>query len=273
MRRIVIASSKGGTGKTTTATSLAVGLARRGVRTLLVDADAQANATWTITGGAEVEAPTLTDVLLRSASADEAVRPTRVPGLDLLPADGTLSGANVALVNEVGRDARLRSAMAPLEGRWDFVVVDTAPTFTTILANALVFGVEVIVPIDAGMFAMLGLVQLQATIGEIREAYSNAALHLAGLVLTKVGRNNVHRDVEAGLRERFGAVVFRAVVPLSSKIEEAHTRGLTVLEHAPKSPGAAAYDQIVAEILNDGTGTEVGGGVAGVGRPGAHGAA
>src|SRR4051812_28594562 len=103
MRRIVIASAKGGTGKSTTATSLAVGLARRGHKTLLIDGDGQQNATWTVTGGAEVEGPTLADVLLRDALADEAIRATTTPGLDLLPSAATLNGANVALVHEVGR--------------------------------------------------------------------------------------------------------------------------------------------------------------------------
>jgi len=260
MRRIVIASGKGGSGKSTTATSLAVGLARRGHSTLLIDADGQGNSTWTVTGGAAVEGPTLADVLLRDALADEAIRATTTPRLDLLPAAASLNGANVALVHEVGRDARLRSAMAAVDGRWEFVIVDTAPAFSTILANALVYAAEVIVPVDAGMYAMLGLVQLQATIAEVREAYGNAALHLAGLLLTRVSRNNVHRDVEAGLRERFGELVFRSVVPLSSKVEEAHTRGLTVMDHAPKSPAALAYDRLVTEVIDHGSGTEVGGG-------------
>ena len=264
MRRIVIASFKGGVGKSTTATCLAEGLARRGFRTLLIDLDAQSNATWTAGRGAEIAGPTVGDVLMRHALADEAIRPTMTPGLDLLPAHYTLSGVNVALVQELGRDARLRSAMASVEGRWDYVVIDTAPTFTTLLANALVYGSEVIVPLDAAMYAMLGLVQVEATISEIREAYGNQALRLAGLLLTRVSRNTVCRDIEAGIRERFGDRVFAATIPQSVKVEEACTRGLTVLEHVPKSPPAVAYDQLVSEVIRDGERKEVGGRVAGV---------
>ena len=223
--------------------------------------------------GAEVVGPTLADVLLRHALADEAIRPTTTEGLDLLPADASLNGAAVALVQEVGRDARMRSAMAAVEGRWDFVIVDTAPAFSTILANALVFGHEVIVPIDAAMYAMLGLAQLQTTIGEVKEAYGNAALHLAGLVLTRVARNNTTRDIEAGLRERFGDLVFKSVVPLSAKVEEACTRGLTVLDYAPKSPAGVAYDQLVTEVIEHGRGAKERGGVAGVRGVGTHHAA
>ena len=108
MRRIVVASQKGGTAKSTTATCLAVGLARCGMRTLVIDCDAQANATWTLAGGAAVGGPTLADVLTRHAAADEAIRPTSTPNLDLLPGEGGLSGVNVALVQELGRDSRPR---------------------------------------------------------------------------------------------------------------------------------------------------------------------
>jgi chromosome partitioning protein len=218
---------------------------------LLIDCDGQSNATWTIMGGQPVEPPTLSGVLMRQAGAEDAVRPTSIPNLDILPADPSLSGVNVALVQELGRDTRLRSAMASLEGRWDFVVIDTAPSVTTILANALVYAEEVIVPVDVGIYGVLGLVQLMETIEEVAEAYSSS-IHLAGLLLTKVSRNNVSRDIEAELRSRFEGRVFSAVVPLSAKVEEAHTRGLTVLQHAPKSTAALAYAQFVEEVLSHG---------------------
>jgi chromosome partitioning protein len=273
MRRIIVASAKGGSCKSTTATCLAVGLAKRGHKTLIIDLDAQRNATWLIMHGAEVSGPTVGDVLLRSALADEAIRETSTPNLDLLPADASLNGANVALVQEVGRDARLRSAMAAAGDRWDYVIVDTAPAYSTVLANALVFGSEVIVPVDAGLYAMLGLGQLQSTIEEVREAYGNQSLHLAGLLLTRVARNNTTKDIEAGLRERFGELVYRSVVPLSAKVEEAVTRGLTVIEHAPKSPPAVAYDQFISEVIAHGKRKEIGGRDAGVGRARKTGAA
>ena len=113
---------------------------------------------------------------------------------------------------------------------------------------------------------MLGLVQLQATIAEVREAYGNDALRLAGLVLTKVSRNNVARDVEAELRSRFGAAGLRRDDPaVSAKIEEAHTRGQTVMEYAPRSAGALAYAQLVEEIEHGRA--KGGGGVEAVGGP------
>lgn len=267
MRRIVLASQKGGTGKSTTACALAVGLASRGHKTLLVDLDGQANATWTLTRGQGAEKPTVGDVLLRHALADEAIRATATPCLDLLPADASLNGANVALVQEIGRDTRLRSAMASVGDRWRFVIVDTAPAFSPVLANALVYGDEVIVPVDCGVYSLLGLAELQSTIDEVRHAYGGA-VRLAGILITRVARSNVCRDMEAQLRERFGPLVFKATIPASAKFDEAGSRGLTILEHAPKSPGAEAYQSLILEIEH-GDRTKERGRVAGKRRPGA----
>jgi chromosome partitioning protein len=252
MRRIAMVCLKGGSSKSTTTTALAVGLARRGHRTIVVDCDGQANATWTLLGGGAADAPTLAEVLTRHASADEAIRPTAVEGLDLLPASASLGGVNVALAQELGRDTRLRSALAPLDGRYDYQLFDTGPAFSTILANVLVTTSEVIVPLDPGVYAVLGLVELEGVIAEVKEAYGNDALRIAGLLLTKVSRNNVCRDIERGLRERFGPLVYRSTIPLSSKFEEAASRGTTILAHAPKSPGAVAYEAFIEEVIAHG---------------------
>lgn len=253
MRRIVVASQKGGTGKTSTVVNLAVGLARAGQRVLVIDADAQANTSWTLSRGQGTDPPTLGQVLTREALAEEAIRASQVSGVDLLPSDASLSATNVGLVHEVGRDVRLRSAMAGHWGRWDFVLVDTAPMVSTVLVNCLVFGAEVLVPIDVGMYAVLGLVDLQQTLSEVREAYSHSELHMAGLLLTRVSRNNVHRDIELELRSSYGTSVYRTCIPASVKVEEAATRALTVLEHAPHSPAARAYEDLVQEVLDYGS--------------------
>jgi chromosome partitioning protein len=252
-RRIAIASLKGGVGKTASAMAIAVGLAKRGLRTLLVDADQQANSTWSIMGGQGSDPPTLSAVLTREAMAADVIRQTTTPGLDLLPADGSLGGVNVALAQELGRDTRLRSALAPIDGRYDYIVYDSGPQMTTVLANVLVCATEVVTPLDPSVHAMLGLVALEAIIAEVREAYSNEALHLGGLLLTKmIARNNVCREVETELRSRYGKLVFKTTVPSSTKIEEANARGMCLLDYAPKSPGALAYFELVEEIVSHG---------------------
>jgi chromosome partitioning protein len=259
MRRIAVACLKGGSSKSTTSTSVAVGLARRGLRVLVIDSDASCNATWLLTGGQGADGPTLAEVLTRQASAAEAIRPSTVPGLELLPASSTLGAVNVQLAQELSRDTRLRSGLASIEGSYDFAIADTGPTFTTLLANVLVWATEVIVPADPGVFAMLGLVELQGVIEEVRDAYGNEGLHLAGLVLTRMARNNVHKDVEKSLRESYGDKVFAATIPLATAVEQAHTRAMTVMQHAPKSPAALAYDDLVREIIEHGRDAKDGG--------------
>lgn len=271
MRRIAIVSLKGGVGKTTTAAALAVGLARSGARVLAIDCDPQANASWTLLGGQGAEAPTIADVLMRRAATDEAIRPTPTPGLDLLPADSSLGGVNVALAQELGRDSRLRSALAGLDSRYDYLIADTGPQLSTLLVNALVAVDEVITPLDPGIYAVVGLVELQGVIGEVRDAY-NPGLRLAGLALTKTSRNNVVRDIEAELRARFGDLVFKATVPLAAAFEAACTRGTTILDHAPKSAGAIAYHQLIGEIIDHGRAKNRGRGAIGIG-PGTGGPA
>jgi chromosome partitioning protein len=145
----------------------------------------------------------------------------------------------------------LRSALAAVEGAYRYVIVDTGPSLTTLLVNALVAVEEVIVPVDMGVYAVLGLVELERIVAEIREAY-NPTLRLAGLVLTKCQRSNVCRDVETELRGRYGPIVFKATVPLSARVEEAHSRGLTVLDHAPRSAPALAYLSLVEEVVGHG---------------------
>jgi chromosome partitioning protein len=272
MRRIAITNLKGGSSKSTTATALAVGLARRGKRVLAIDIDSQANATWLLTGGQGADAPTLAEVLTRQAGALEAIRPSVIPNLDLLPASASLGAVNVMLAQELSRDTRLRSALARLDDSYDFAIADTGPSFTSLLANALVWAAEIIVPADPGVFAVLGLVELEGVVQEVREAYGNTDLHLAGLVLTRIARNNVHKDVEKSLRESYGAKVFRSTIPLSTVVEQAHTRAQTVMQFAPRSPAAMAYDSLVDEVLSYGRAQDRSR-KSSLGRPGANPAA
>jgi chromosome partitioning protein len=259
MRRIALASLKGGVGKTISATALAVCAARRGRKVLFVDADAQSNASWILLGGHKAEPPTLAQVLLGEVEAEDAIRGTATVGIDLLPADPAVNLANVALVQRhTGRDTRLRKAMAAFDGAYDLVVLDTAPTLTTVLINVLAYASEVIVPVDLGAFAVLGLMELEETVAEVADAL-NPGLRVVGLVLTRASRNNVCRELEAELRERYGSRVYGPTIPLSAKVEEACTRGTTVITHAPRSAGAVAYERLADEVLADGRAEERGG--------------
>jgi chromosome partitioning protein len=258
MRRIGFVSEKGGVAKTTTAINVAVGLARRGHRTLLVDVDPQANASLVLTEGRGAGPPTLAAVLLDQAEAIDAIRPTAVAGLELLPADVSLADAGLALADQIGRERRLRVALEEVEGRYDFVLLDTSPQRSLLTVNALCYIAEAIVPVDPGLFALAGLGQLQAAVEEVRRYLDNRALRIAGLVLTRTANNNVSRDVEAQLRGTFGALVHAAAIPTNAKVEEAHSRYQSVLDYAPRSAGAKAYAALVEEIIAHGHRTKDG---------------
>jgi chromosome partitioning protein len=257
MRKLGWIAEKGGVGKTTCCINSAVGLAKLGRRVLVVDLDPQSNASLVLLEGKPAEGPTVTGVMMGEAAAADAVRSTRTPGLDLLPADVALSEVNIALATRIGRERRLRAALADLEGEYDFVVVDTNPTRSLLTINALNFVEEVLVPIEPSLFALAGLGQLQTAIDEVAQYLDNKALRLAGLLLSRTRNDNTTRDVESQLREAFAGLVFQATIPTSAPVESAHSRYQSVLDFAPRSAGAVAFSKLVKEIDSHGSGTKV----------------
>jgi chromosome partitioning protein len=255
MRTIACLNWKGGSGKTTTAMSLAVGLAQRlpkRQRVLLVDSDPQYNATLLMLGGATPEAPTLTDVLLTDASAVDAIRATRVDRLDILPADGRLAECTVLLADELGRERRLRLALRSIEQTYSVCVVDSPPQLSLLTVNILQAVTEVIVPIDPGLFAIAGLGRLGETVDRVRHHLEHPDLAIVGLLLTRATKNKITQGLEAQLREAYGELVYRAVIPSAIAVEEAHASYRTIMEWAPQSPVAKAYGELVTEVLNYG---------------------
>jgi chromosome partitioning protein len=232
------------------AANLATGFDKR---VLLLDLDHQANVTAVLTRG-RLEGPTLAQVLLQGTPAREALRATLYDGLDLLPASAELADVNIALADPtgplgLGREHRLRRALAPLDGAYDYVIVDTGPQRTLLNVNVLNYVHEVLVPIDPGYWSLLGVQRLEELIGQVREYMDHAPLRIGGVLLTKVMHTNVAREVEAQVRAYFGARVFRTTIPHNVKVEEAHSRGLSVLDYAPESPGARAYLALTEEII------------------------
>lgn len=252
MRSIAVMNLKGGSGKTCTALCLAAGLAQRKRRVLLIDADPQSNATMTLLDGRPAESPALGHVLLDQASAAEAIRPTRLGRVDILPADGQLADAALMLADQIGREHRLRAALRAIEDRYAFVLIDSAPQLNLVSINTLAYVREVLVPVDAGLYSVAGLTRLQEAVGQVRKYLDNPALHISGLVVTRAHHNRATKDIEAQLRELFGPLVHQAVIPHSVRVEEAVARHRTVLEFAPKSPPALAYLGLVKEILGHG---------------------
>jgi chromosome partitioning protein len=259
VRKIAFVAEKGGVGKTSIAVNVSVGAARRGLRTLVIDADPQGNATLALTGGQGAgDGPTLADVLMGDAGPAEAIRRTTTAGLHLLPADARLADAAVALVNELGRERRLRQALDAVGG-FDLAVIDTAPTRGLLTINALAACDDVYAPCDPGLFALAGLASLRDMIAMVGKHLDAPALRLAGVILSRAGRDNLSRDTLARLREAFGPLVLDAVIPAAVAVGEANARGLAVADHAPGSAVAKAFEALVAEII-DGKAERAGGG-------------
>jgi chromosome partitioning protein len=252
MRRIAVMNAKGGSAKSTTATALAVGMARRGMRALLVDSDAQHNSSMTLLDGHPAEPPTLGHVLLGQADVEDAIRPTRIPGLDILPADAQLADAALLLADQIGREHRFRRALGHVDGDHDALVVDCPPQMSLVTVNVLAAVDEVIVPVDAGIYSVAGLAQLQKAVADVREYLGNATLRISGLVLTKCHANRATRDIAEQIRAAFGPLVYRTSIPHSVRVEEAHARHLTILEFSPASAPAKAYNDLLTEVLGDG---------------------
>ncbi len=252
MRSIALISEKGGVSKTTTVLNLAAALARKGKRILVVDCDPQGNSSYVLLGGEKPRQPTLFEVVTGESRAVEAIVPTGFDGVDLIPADATLADATVVLATEVGRERRLRAALEEVEGDYDVVILDTAPTRSILTTNILNYVQELIVPFTPGLFGVLGLGQLQDDVAQVRRFLENKSLRIGGVIMTQVDKNNVHKDLEAQLRELFGDLVFKTRIPRSIKIEEAHARHESVLTYAPTSNGAVAYKALAEEILTNG---------------------
>jgi chromosome partitioning protein len=253
VRTIAVLNLKGGSGKTTAALNLAVGLARalpKKKRILLVDGDASANATMTILDGHAAAAPTLGQVLLRQAEASDAIRPTRVPQLDVLPAAGSLANATLQLGEEWGREQRLRTALRTVEASYEVCVIDSPPSMSLLSVNILQAVTDVIVPVDSGIYSLAGLVRLTDVIALVRENLDHDPLHVIGLVLTKAMKNAATAAIERQLREAYGELVYRTVIPYDVKVEESAAHHRSVLEFAPNSKAAVAFNGLIEEVLN-----------------------
>lgn len=252
MRTIAVVAQKGGQLKTTSVVNMAACLAGQGRRVLVIDTDTQANATYVLLRGNPPRRPTLSDVLTGTATADEAIVPSGVEGVELIPADPGLADVNVAIASEVGRERRLRAALAEMTEAFDVCLVDTGPTRSLLTTNVLNAVREVVVPVGPGVFGFLGLGQLQADMNLVRRFLENKALTLTGVFLVLMERNNVSKDFERQIREMYGELVCRATIPRAVKFEEANARQLTIFEHARMSPGARAYEALTREVMNRG---------------------
>lgn len=248
-RILAIVNQKGGVGKTTTAINLAAALAKNSHPTLLVDCDPQANTTSGLGFARGEERNTIYDVLLGNCKALEAILPTNVDHLSLLPGTKDMIGANLELVGAERREFRMREALDDIRERYTFILLDCPPALDLLTLNALVAADKLLVPMQAEYFALEGVSELMSTAERV-ESLFNPGLGLEGVLLTMYDdRTNLSQQVKQNLRDFFRDKLLETTIPRNIRLAEAPSHGLPAIVYDPRSRGAEAYMELAEELL------------------------
>ncbi|MGB6161821.1 MAG: ParA family protein [Pseudonocardiaceae bacterium] len=249
-RVVAICNQKGGVGKTTSTINLGAALTEYGRRVLLVDFDPQGALSVGLGVASHQPDRTIYNLIMeQGVSVEEVLRPTSVPGMDLLPSNIDLSAAEVQLVTEVGREQTLGRILLPLLPRYDFILVDCQPSLGLLTINALACADGVLIPLECEFFSLRGVALLIDTIDKVRERL-NPKLTITGILATMYDPRTLHaREVMDRVVEAFGDTVFDAVISRTVRFPETTVAGEPITRWAPKSSGAMAYRALAREVI------------------------
>ncbi len=246
---IAVTNQKGGVGKTTTTVNLSACLAEAGKRVLLVDADPQGNASSGLGRPGDAD-KTLYQVLIEDMDARDALTPTVTEGLSLLPASIELAGAEIELVSMPGREGMLKKALDGVKRDFDYVLIDCPPSPGLLTLNSMTAADTVLVPIQCEYYALEGVGQLMNTLSLVRKRL-NPDLQVEGVLLTMLdGRTNLGIQVVEEVKKHFRDRVFSTIVPRNVRLGEAPSHGLPIHMYDAKCPGAQAYRELAAEVID-----------------------
>jgi len=249
-RIIALANQKGGVGKTTTAINLATALAAIRQKVLIVDLDPQGNASTGIGIPKAKRAVNSYHALIHETPLKDAIIPTEIPNLHIVPSGIDLSGAELELVDVERREYRLKEAIAEGARGYDYVFIDCPPALGLLTVNALVAADAVLVPLQCEFFALEGVSNLVRTIERVKKAF-NPALEIQGIVLTMFDRRNNLSDMVANdVRGHFGEKVYKTVIPRNVRVSEAPSHGRPVIVYDMACAGSRAYLHLASEVIH-----------------------
>ncbi len=249
-KAIAIFNQKGGVGKTTTNVNLSACLASLGKKILVIDIDPQGNTT----SGFGVDKGTINlsiyDVLINAVNVREAIIPTNIDNLSIVPSNTDLAGAEIELTENKNRELTLRNAIKQIKDDFDFIFIDCPPSLGLLTINALVASDSVVIPIQCEYYALEGVSQLMNTIKLVKSSL-NPSLEVEGVVLSMFdGRTNLSIQVVDEVKKYFKDKVYTSIIPRNVRLAEAPSHGLSIIEYDPKSKGAEAYMELAKEFLD-----------------------
>lgn len=250
MARIIsVANQKGGVGKTTTTVNLGACLAYYGKRVLLIDIDAQGNATSGIGIRKPDVAKDIYDVLVNEETIKTVIQQTSRENLEIVPATIQLAGAEIELTSMMGRESRLKTAIDEISGEYDFILIDCPPSLGHLTINAFTASDSILIPVQCEYYALEGLSQLLNTIRLVQKHF-NSDLRIEGVLLTMYdARTNLGAEVVDEVRKYFREKVYDTIIPRNVRLSEAPSHGLAIIDYDPRSRGSEVYQSLAKEVL------------------------